>query len=446
MFRVSTVSTFIIWALLGTATAQDAPFGSERFFNHVNVTRYHVGDRILVEDPGSGGTYSPRAEILAVNADGTYKVAVWDKPEAVDHPDVGKVDPFTGKLLKPSAPSSTVKISGNARVAREPWLTRVNEREVTLTHEQIDALNGVVRLEAPYEAGGAKVDPKNDPVLADAIERAKKIAEDILPLSKLVLPLEETARRAALDEVARLQETLITKIYNDNVMSNPLRNEKAAARLDELPTRRPDLLGKVGAFLEAKAGVCVEQAAALQAILFGIGDRGFTIRAMGGRTIENDFGHGFLITRLADGRLYMLDPAWHGQNDGHALDNLDFATFDSRMGSNRRIQWSSQENTRKTAFVDPTSTQATDLSRGYDTGAGETFLATQVRLEAIRTRQSVKTVTQQVLALKQLEGDFSARTVAERARALTFDSASPGLLGGLKGITDSDARNAGDAR
>ncbi len=446
MVRVSTVVTFIILALVGTATAQDAPFGGERFFNHVNVVRYHVGDRILVEDPGSGGTYSPRAEILAVNPDGTYKVAIWDKPEAVDHPDVGAPDVFTGKLVKASAPSSTVKISGNARVAREPWLTRVNEREVTLTHEQIDALNGVVRLEAPYSAGGATVDPANDPVLSDAIARAKKIAEDVLPFSKLVLPLEEAARKAALDEIARLQETLITKIYNDNVMSNPLRNDKAAARLAELPTRRPDLLGKVGAFLEAKAGVCVEQAAALQAILFGIGDRGFTLRAMGGRTIENDLGHGFLITRLADGRLFMLDPAWHGQGDRHALDNLDFATFDGRTGSNRRIQWSSQETTTKTAFVDPTSTQALDLSRGYDTGAGETFLAAKVRAEATKTGQPLDTVTQQVLALKQLEGDFSARAVAERARALTFDSASPGLLGGLKGITDADARNAGDAR
>src|SRR5271170_8089337 len=55
-----------------TSSVLSQAFAYQRFRNQVDATRYHVGERILVEDGGSGGTYSPRAEITAVNANGTY--------------------------------------------------------------------------------------------------------------------------------------------------------------------------------------------------------------------------------------------------------------------------------------------------------------------------------------------------------------------------------------
>lgn len=423
-------------------------FASDRFFNHVNELRYHVGDRIVVEDKGSGGDYSNRAEILEVLAGGEYRVKLWDKPTPLESHDVGKADVFTGELLDAKAQPTRAEVIENGsvftRVLKEPWLVRSNEREVVLTHEQIDALNGKVQPKGVYTVAKRwSVDPANDPVLKDAIERARKIADEVLPTSKLTLPSDPVERKAALVEIAKLQEKLVTRIYNDNFMSNPVRNENAKRRLQELPLRRPDLVGKIGGILESRSGVCVEQAGALQAILESIGDRGFTSRAMGGYTYLNDFGHGFLIARLADGKPYMLDPSWHGENDRHALDNLDFATFDKRMNSNRRINWVSQLTTDRTAFVDRTSERSTDLTRGYDTRAAEAYFAERVREQAKTSGGTVDDVTRQVLALRELDGAFSARAIAERARAATFDSATPGMLGGLRGISDrTDARNS----
>src|SRR5581483_11577130 len=116
---------------------------------------------------------------------------VWDKPEALEHPDVGRTDVFTGEVLKPNVPSTRSKVTENGsifeKVLKEPWLVRSNEREVVLTHEQIDALNGKVRPTGVYKVGRWTVDPANDPVLKDAIARAKKIADEVLPASKLEL-------------------------------------------------------------------------------------------------------------------------------------------------------------------------------------------------------------------------------------------------------------------
>ncbi len=426
-------------------------FASDRFFNHVNELRYHPGDRILVEDPGSGGTYSNRAEILEVLPNGKYRVKLWDKPTPLEHHDVGKTDVFTGELLDAKAKPTRVNITENGsifeKVLREPWLVRSNEREVILTHEQIDALNGKVRPKGTYMVGRWAVDPANDPVLKDAIERARKIADEVLPTEKLVLPTDPVERKAALVEIAKLQEKLLTRIYNDNFMSNPIRNDNAKKRLAELPLRRPDLVGKVGGLLESQAGICVEQAGAIQAILEGIGDRGFTSRAMGGYTYLNDFGHGFLIVRLADGKPYMFDPSWHGQGDKHALDNLDFATFDERMNSNRRINWVSQPTSDATAFVDRSTDAAKDLTRGYDTRAAEAFFAERARELMRNGGTTADDATRQVLALRELEGTFSARAIAERARAATFNPATPGVLGGLDTMIDrTNARNRARGR
>src|SRR5271155_5787810 len=94
---------FISLAVAASARAQDGSPDLEaaraRFKDQVSVTRYHVGDRILVEDPGSGGRYSPRAEIVAVLPGGRYRVNVWDKPIALDHPRIFQhPDALTGEV------------------------------------------------------------------------------------------------------------------------------------------------------------------------------------------------------------------------------------------------------------------------------------------------------------------------------------------------------------
>src|SRR5438105_14127773 len=59
-----------------TADVLRHAFAAQRFRNQVDATRYHVGERILVEQTGHDSRYSPRAEIAAINPDGTYQVKV----------------------------------------------------------------------------------------------------------------------------------------------------------------------------------------------------------------------------------------------------------------------------------------------------------------------------------------------------------------------------------
>ncbi|HZV02466.1 MAG TPA: hypothetical protein VFF73_37515 [Planctomycetota bacterium] len=363
----------LLVALAPAARAQDDPAekaGLERFTAHVTGTRYHVGDRILVEDGGSGGRYSPRAEITAVLPGGRYRVKVWDKPRALDHPRIfAHPDALTGEVPATEALTRIVRNVGGElepEMARTPWLLHDNEREITLDHETVDRLNGVVAPSGPYEVNGWKIDPKTDPVLADRIAKAEKALEEILPAAKRALPEDAAAAKAKLDEIAKAQVELLDRIFTENLIDHPMHLPESSERMRKLLASRPDLRGRIGAVLEAACGVCMDQAAAMAAIVNAIsGKAGITARAASGPTIGQDEGHGFVLLRLANGAMAMFDVAWHVLGEKNAVDNLDMATFDERWHSNRRITSLDQPTSAKTAFVEPAKGAALASERGF---------------------------------------------------------------------------------
>ena len=400
-------------------------FGVERFYNHVFVTRYHVGDRILVKDDGSGGDISPRAEIEAVNPDGTYKVKIWDKPESLNQPSPrGHVPVFGGEA--PSGTSKTkIKVheaDGSTKTVEtaSPWLVRDKEREETLTHDQIEELNGVVKPKPGYSVNGWTIDPDNDPVLAERLQKARAAVDEILPASALELPEDPKARAAKLDEIAKLQEKLLNRIFADNFIEHPGNNPQANDRMNDVLKAHPELSGKIGAVLESQSGVCTDQAAAMVAILNEIGPRaGLGALAIGGQTIAEDAGHGFVSIHFANGQLGMYDVTWHFEGDDHAVDNLDFATFDARRNSNRRIHWTSEETTDKTPFVDPASPSGVAAERGYDQASGEALLAGLARERATKNGEPIEIAAERVLEEnKGLAGNASAHDIATKAGSI----------------------------
>jgi hypothetical protein len=358
---VATLALFFVLAIAAAAEAQDDAPGLARFDDHVFKTRYHVGDRILVEDGGSGGRYSPRAEITAVLPGGSYRVKIWDKPRAIDHPRIYEhPDALTGDIPANEALTRVLRTHADgttsAETSRTPWLLHDNEREVTLDQAEIDRLNGVVLPSGPYKVNGWTIDPANDPVLAARIAGAEKALAEILPEAKRALPEDATAAKAKLDEIARLQVELLDRIFKENLIDHPLHLTESTDRMRKLLAARPDMKGKIGAVLEAACGVCTDQAAAMVGILNAISRKaGFTARAASGPTIGQDEGHGFVLLGLANGALAMFDVAWHVLGDAHAVDNLDMATFDARWHSNRRITSLDQGVTAKTPFSPPAS-------------------------------------------------------------------------------------------
>jgi hypothetical protein len=324
-----------------------------------------VGDRVLVEDPGSGGRYSPRAEITAVLPGGDYRVRVWDKPVALDHPRIfAHADALTGEVPANEAGTRVLRTradgSTHEETSRTPWLLRDREREVRLTHDTIDRLNGIVMPKGPYEVNGWTIDPVNDPILRARIAGAEKALEEILPASERTLPEDAGAAGARLGEIAERQVALLDRVFAENLIDHPLHLTAATKRMKKVLAARPELRGKIGAVLESACGVCMDQAAAMVAILNAISERaGLTARAAHGPTIGQDEGHGFVLVRLANGALGMLDVAWHVQGEAHAVDNLDLATFDERWHSNRRINSLDQDVTARTPFVERTETART---------------------------------------------------------------------------------------
>jgi hypothetical protein len=413
--------------------------GAQRFRNQVDVTRYHVGDRILVEQPGSGGKYSPRAEITGINADGTYKVEVWSKPQLdAPRPVWGHVDVFTGLPPGVSRPSAQ----------ETPWLTRTDAHEVVMTQAEIDALNGKVAPSAPYSVNGWKIDPANDPVLKGRLEKAWKTVERLFPAEVLALPQDLEARTKKLEEIARLQEKALGEIFADNFIEHPGNNPKANDRMRQTLQDHPDLAGKIGAVLDSACGVCTDQAAAMVSILNEVGSRmGLTARAIGGATIRENAGHGFVALRFANGKLGMYDVTWHFEGDKTPVDSMDYATWEGVQGSNRKIDWISQETTDKTPFVD--RARAQDLYRGYTASQGETLLAAQAAQLAATKGISLTDATEKVLARntgpEKIAGDFSLAELTNRAGSLGTipPASSPGLLSRLSGLlTDRVQRGA----
>jgi hypothetical protein len=416
----------------------------ERFYNQVDVTRYHVGDRIMVEQPGSGGKFSPRAEIAAVNPDGTYKVTVWDKPESVTHPTVrGHVDALTGEPPS-SAPMSKIKVhdkNGNVveETSQAPWLIRDNAREITLTQDQVDKLNGIVSPKTPYSVNGWEVDPATDAVLKAHLDAANEAADEILPPSELALPEDPVARKAKLQEITELQQKFLNKVFKDNYIDHPGNLDASDHRMAETLAAHPELRGKIGAVIESQRGVCTDQAAAMVAILNSVGPRiGLTARAIGGATIGENAGHGFVAIRLANGQMGMYDVTWHFDYEKNSFDSIDFATYDQRPDSNRKIDWISQETTKVTKFIDRTTEAARDLFRGYTQAEGAALLAEQARLMADKKGTSLDAAATAVLAAntgkEKIAGDFTASDIVAKAKARADALRTPDSRGVIRAL------------
>jgi hypothetical protein len=302
---------------------QDA--GLSRFRAQVNGL--HAGDRILVQQ---GPEISSRAEITEVLAGGAYKVRLWDKADAPAN------DP-------------------------EPWLLRQNEREVVLSKHEVEKLNGSVQPKGAYWLNTWLIDPTSDPVLAERIALAQKAVAEILPASELTLPADPAARKVRLAEIATLQKKLLDRIFKENPMRQPRRDPQALDRREALLKSKPELRGKIGAALASECGDSYDQSAALIAILHAIGPRaGLGAVALGGRTIGQLDAHEFIAVRLANGELGAFDPSWHDPLDPSVVENIDFATYDSRRGSNRNIHWISEAPAK--------------LDRGFERGATSTGL------------------------------------------------------------------------
>ena len=120
----------------------------------------------------------------------------------------------------------------NGRVRTEtttaPWLLRHKPREVILEHAEVDRLNGRTRpTEASYTVNGWTIDPANDRVLAERLAKVRAAVEEIMPAERLVLPVGVAARRAKLEDITRLQEKVINRVFADNFVEHPGNNPRA---------------------------------------------------------------------------------------------------------------------------------------------------------------------------------------------------------------------------
>jgi hypothetical protein len=199
----------------------------------------------------------------------------------------------------------------------------------------------------------------------------------------------------------------------------------------------PEMRGKIGSVLEARCGVCFDQAAAMTAILNSVADlSGLESRAINGRTLGEGIGHGFINLRFANGKLGMFDPSWHHQKGAHVVENMDFALYDARRYSNRRIDGINEETTKPTPFVERRSEKARELYRGYDRATGETILALRAKERAAKTGESIEVAAAKVLeentkaTTDKVAGDFKAAELVNRAKTIEVAS-THGIVGGM---------------
>ncbi len=349
--------------------------GNERYRARQAV-RYFVGDRVFVEQSGD---IHQRAEIAGVNKDGTYSVKVWDKYSGAYDPAVWDdehnadarpiIDALTGRLPDPKQPEweTTVDVvapdgTTTQKKMFEPWLERPNERTVTLTHDEIERLNGVRSPGASgesYTLNGFLVDPKVDVVLSERIEGARQKLDEIIKSGKLdlTLPQDATAAARKLDEISSVLRQYYLDISEANRMGYPDKPEfqQLASQRDADPSMRVNGQTLVGAMLKWGVGVCFEQTAALGAIGRAVGRVvGVDFLAVSG--MISGGGHSYGKLRFPDGKSFLSDPSWLAQDATRGtewLENIDFATFDARHWSARQIRGVDEDMDHPTPFADP---------------------------------------------------------------------------------------------
>jgi hypothetical protein len=316
--------------------------------------RYKIGDRIWVK---KGSSISPRAEIAKIYSDGTYDVLTWEKPKSLEvdwNPGGGiEVDPTTGELVDPGKTLVQYEDPKTGQIVEKwmerPWNLRLNQETVRLSHAQIEAVNGAadIKFGEKYNLFGYEInpyDPNYDPVLR---ERMTNIMEyvDTLFMNEVLdtkMPKDPAAREVWLNDLVEVQRHLIREVWSRNPMSY-LRGPQAQQAWSEAmndPALRDGYKKKIGAQLKAGVGVCSDQTAGISSILREVGRRaGFDVKPVNGMTIDGG-GHAFAVVRLADGSMYIIDPSWHSTSvhtSAIALESVDFATFDERWWSNRRV-------------------------------------------------------------------------------------------------------------
>ena len=322
--------------------------GNEAYFNEVRKIRYHVGDRVFVKD--EGGELSVRAEIAKINPDGTYTVKVWDRPssETTTATVNGEVDPVTGLPPAGSSPATldVLQPDGSVKTVTDPapWLTHWNEREVVLTHSQVDELNGYVDpghggsyfvngyVSSNYTPNGDVVDLSKDATLRERVAAANELADGMIKSGELdlSLPANPSARPAAFARIAAAQRKLVDAIFEANRMKYGDPDYATEFMLD----------GKrmVGRYLAAAEGKCTGQAMALGAILREVGRRvGFDVRQI------RASGHSFLTLMTGDLKRFLIDPAGTALHESYPTGdwttwlkfaNMDFTTDRGPYASN----------------------------------------------------------------------------------------------------------------
>lgn len=367
--------------------------GNDRFLNETRGIRYRTGDRVFVN---TNGNLNVRGEIEGINADGTYRVRTWDRVESVNPPNIGDaVDPFTGRSRR-GTPPTTIRRPGatTTETVDDPWLIRHNERTVTITHDEIDRLNGVVdpgEGGREYSVNGYVVNLEHDAVLKERVDAAMKAIDGLIASGRLdlTLPSDPDARAKKIAEITEFQVRLVMEIFKSNPMGY-LRGTDAQRRWDRMHSDPEMRLGgrlMVGGVLKYAVGVCSDQTAALAAVMREVGRRvGFDVRVIHGATIDGG-GHNFMTFRLANGYRFIMDPSWHSQVDTPyaALENIDFATFDTRWWSNREINSFGEDVSRRIDFTAPGSPERAALERAYNDGVVERLLAGEAA-ERMRNR------------------------------------------------------------
>lgn len=407
--------------------------GNERYLEFSNA-RYHPGDRVYVQE--NGKTHY-RAEIVSINDDGSYKVKVWDKLKSLETPSSGKpVDPITGKVTDArNAPLTRVEVpqpDGSVKIESllEPWNERPNLREITVPHAELDRLNGKVDPKGAYRVNGYLVDSEKDVVLRKAIEVANRHVDQLIKDGKLdlTLPSDPAAAKAKIEQIAAIQREVIVHLFKTNEMSYTDHGKGGYwdQQYDEMKKDQTFMVNGerlVGAVLKWGVGICTDQTAALNSIFREVGRRlGFDVRVVNG--MYTGGYHNFEDVHTVDGKNFINDPSWHSQSSTPwaALENIDFATYDTRPWANRAFATFNEAVSEPTKFRD-------NAARSRD--AGDVFLEKMLAADAQKRVAAGATPDAAVKAAIEANRAVLGDTNRLYASVVAQVSRTPGVAGAL---------------